>query len=177
MPPRNGFTLIELLVTISIVGLLASLLIPALGKLRERAEATACVSNLRQIGICGLLYSADNDQKLPTIEPWPSDPVYSPEDEAKSLLEVLGPYGLTEKTIVCRTDLAGPNYFAKEGSSFQWCPMANGQRIVSVKLSWGNMGEDVKLDRLLMAFDYTNVHFGKSNMLFGDGHVAAASGD
>lgn len=146
-------------------------------KLRQRAEATACVSNLRQIGACGLLYSADNDQKLPRIEPWPSDPVCSSEDEVKSLLEGLGPYGLTERTVICRTDLSGPDYFAKEGTSFQWCPIANGQSLVSGKLSWSNLGEDVKPDRLLVAFAYTNIHFEKSNVLFGDGHMAAASGN
>jgi len=174
---RGGFSFVEVLISIGIISLLGSLLVPTMGKLLKRAEATACVANLRQVGICALLYSADNDRKFPMIEPWPSDPVYAPEENAKTILEVLGPYGLTEKTVACRADLAGPNYFAKEGSSFQWCPMANGQNLSSVKLSWDNLGNDVPIDRLLLAFDYTNVHFGKSNVLFGDGHVAAAFGD
>lgn len=173
---HDGFTLVEVLVAICIVGLLASLVVPAAGKMRQRTEAIACVGSLRQIGICAMMYSTDNDRKFPTIEPWPSDPVYAPEDRAGTLLEVLGPYGLDERAATCRADLAGPNYRAKEGSSFQWCPMANGQSLLSVKLGWDNLA-DVQLDRLLMAFDYTNVHFGKSNVLFGDGHVAAAAGD
>lgn len=62
---RKAFTLIELLVVISIIALLLSILMPALGKVRRAARITACVSNHRQVGIGLTTYSVEYDYKFP----------------------------------------------------------------------------------------------------------------
>ena len=65
MSQRKAFTLIELLVTIVIIGILMSILLPAMGMAREHARCAQCANNLRQIGIAWHLYLDDHDEMFP----------------------------------------------------------------------------------------------------------------
>lgn len=62
---RAAFTLIELLTVIAIIGILAAILIPVVGRVRDHARTAACTSNLRQLGLAVLLYANENDDFLP----------------------------------------------------------------------------------------------------------------
>jgi prepilin-type N-terminal cleavage/methylation domain-containing protein len=70
-----GFTLIELLVVIAVIGILAGLLLPALGRAKESGQRVACLNNLRQLGISLALYAGDNEASYPprrTAHSWPT---------------------------------------------------------------------------------------------------------
>jgi len=76
MKSPGGFTLVELLAVICILALIASLGTPAIQKMRDKAESTACLSNLRQIGTAVWLWIPDNGNRFPQIENDPANPVY-----------------------------------------------------------------------------------------------------
>ncbi len=64
-PCRTGFTLIELLVVIAIIAILASLLLPALSKAKQRGQSIACLARLKQLQMGWIMYCDDNNGRMP----------------------------------------------------------------------------------------------------------------
>lgn len=65
--PTHAFTLTELLSALAVISILAMILIPVLQRTRESAQASLCVSNLRQLSAALLAYASDNDGSIPAV--------------------------------------------------------------------------------------------------------------
>lgn len=68
---KSGFTLVEMLVVIAIIAILAALLLPVISSAKLNALRTQCTSNVRQLGVAGLMYVGDNGKHPPY-----NDPIY-----------------------------------------------------------------------------------------------------
>jgi len=108
---KKGFTLIELLVVIAIIAILASIIMPALGKAREAARRAVCISNLHNIGLLVLMYANDYNQALP----WYLGTLYALGDENR--------LGMVPGTTEWIRVLIGPGKHTERNRMFV-CPSA-----------------------------------------------------
>lgn len=169
----DGFSTVELFLVVTLLGLLAGLIFPALDTMRQRAERTACSSNLRQIGVAVMQYLHENDQKYPKIEGDVTDPVYPEEEDAKPIGEVLAPYGVTSDVLKCPSDLKTKNNFAAKGTSYEWFPVVDGETATAPRIYLSSGVLMLPPARIPLASDFSGIHGGWQNVLFADGHVEA----
>ena len=118
---KRLFTLLELLVTIGIMAILAGILLPVMGHVRESARRTSCMNNLRQLGVALERYGAASGHRLPVCR-GSYDPEVGP-----SIRLVLSTYIADSKGVwLCPADNRNP---VTEDGSYDWNVYANGLRM------------------------------------------------
>lgn len=190
---KRALTLVELLVVIAIIAILAALLIPVIGMTKVKAFDTACLSQLKQLGVAARLYAEDGGGLMPAAEPFPSYPIY-PRLHLPKISAVLAPYvgkiaGDTNTAALVFKCPRDNNYFFEvEGSSYRWNASLNGQRIDRGESLGGHMviasNDNVRsfdtnvvrlpsMTVLLLDFDafHPNPPKPGKNAVYMDGHV------
>ncbi len=163
---RSGFTILELLVVISIIGILAALILPSLREAKRQARQVNCKENLHAVAVALRMYLNRSNDIMPRAAQMPSLGL----NNLPRIADVLAPHLSDRKTLKCPSDVE-TNFFAREGSSYEYRSMLGGERVSDSFLSrhWGEA-------RTPVMHDYKPFHGepgepGAANYLFADGHV------
>jgi prepilin-type N-terminal cleavage/methylation domain-containing protein/prepilin-type processing-associated H-X9-DG protein len=166
--PSVAFTLVELLVTIAIIGILAGLVLPALGRAKESGRAAFCQGNLHQIGVALQMYVGENKNRMPTMYDQAAGTNF--QTNLATINGVLSNQLGSLQVLCCPSDNA--QIFQQTGSSYSWNNLVNGQDADHLQV----FGTAYPLTVIPLAYDKQSFHavLGPKravNYLYADGHI------
>lgn len=165
---RAGFTLIELLVVIAIIAVLAALLMPALARAKASGRGTACLGNLRQVGVALQIHVQEHGNRMPFIrDRIPGEPATN---GFPSVDQVLARELGNVRVLRCPSDRV--ELFESTGSSYSWNSLLNGQnadRLRVFTFEFAPTQVPVMYDK--EAFHAARGKGRELNYLYADGHI------
>ena len=192
---KKGFTLIELLVVIAIIAILAAILFPAFARARENARKTACLSNLKQLGLGFEQYKQDYDGRFPgagQFQKWTNDGHWVKGTAAASMTDSAGaytsgtanvengalfPYVKSNQIYICPSI---PDGKLKRLSYTMSCALGGASESAITESSSivllddeqsNNDGYFYAVNNQNSTDQMTKIHNGGGNLLFADGHA------
>jgi len=160
---KAAFTLLELLVVIGVMAILAALAIPAYQHSVQSAQAAACLSNLRQLGVALNLYLGEHNQTMPVLMAGRT----SINQEVPVIDNTLNAYAPGPGVFACPSDTG--NFAVNTGTSYYWNNVLNGQAVANL-----NFMNNTSVSAIPILSDKEGFHPnipGKVNILYADGHV------
>ncbi|HEV2456397.1 MAG TPA: prepilin-type N-terminal cleavage/methylation domain-containing protein [Verrucomicrobiae bacterium] len=167
---RIAFSLTELLIVIAIIAILAALLLPVINRSQEEGRATACISNLRQIGVALQMYVDSNNNTLPAMRDAPMDTNALATNSFPTVNRVLGTDLGNTNVLRCPSDFQG--IFQLTGSSYAWNSLLNGENANHLVV----LGMNFNPQAIPVFFDKQKFHAARGpsravNYLYADGHI------
>ncbi len=171
---ERAFTLIELLVVIGIVAVLSGLLLPVFSKAKAAGRGTACLSNLKQIGIGLQIYVSENNNRMPYMR---DRLVGSNSIPATNVMTLPSPDTVLSNSVGSLAVFKCPSdrgrVYELTGTSFAWNSLLNGQSADRMRV----MGMSFDAHRIPVFYDKEDFHVGRGagrevNYLYADGHIA-----
>lgn len=160
----RAFTLLELLVVIAVLAVLAALLVVAVNRGAQSAHATACTSNLRQLGIALSGYLTDNNNQMPTLKAGRA----SLAEDLPVIDNTLDKYVAGKGVFACPAD---KRFATASGTSYIWNNALNGQSLASLNF----LKVIDQHGRIPVLGDKEGFHpyiENKVNILYADGHAS-----
>ncbi len=159
----SGFTLAEVLVALAIVGALAAILVPVIGRTAETSRAAKCVANLRQLGTALGLYLNEHNQTMPTLLAGRTDR----SQDGAAIDNTLDAYTAGSGAVfACPSD---GGEAARSGTSYYWNQALNGQ--AAAGLNFLNNYDRTQVIVLADKAAYHPYLVNKVNFLYADGHA------
>ena len=164
MKTRGAFTLVELLVVIAVIAIIAALAFPAFQRVIESGRATACTSNLRQLGVALAVYLGEHDNIMPTLKTARA----ALTDDVPVIDNTLDKYAPAKAVFACPADRNG--FAVKTGTSYVWNVTLNGQALAA--LNFLGLVEDHSHIPILSDKEGFHPYLAdKVNILYADGHA------